>query len=400
MSSTPRVGGRVDLHHVDRRARDEVLTGRAGAARLRTGARGARQRLGQEPGGGGLAHAAGSGEEIGVGDPARAERVAERARDRVLPDDRVELLRPPLPRQDLIRQRPCTLNRTDRPAIAARNLLRPGTPTAHGRSALPLLPSGPGGVRRIPLRGAQPSTPSRTAHSTRPALEREFNPAVADCGLQGTATSPSSTVHLASVADKGPLASLAPSIARSTYREYASRALFGRRLATGPFSPTDKLIGSFPEKWRRGWDSNPRYGCPYTAFPVPHLRPLGHPSASLSLLQVRSNWRRGEDLNPRGTCAPIRFRVGRLQPGSATPPRNHFSILHASLGIKRCLPPRLGVRKSTPAMPARGAKLDSRDLGAGRATVVAESTRPGSSDVPASLAARERRDPIREMRFR
>jgi hypothetical protein len=74
--------------------------------------------------------------------------------------------------------------------------------------------------------------------------------------------------------------------------------------------------------------------------------------------------------------------------------------LHASPGIKRCLPPRLGVRKSTPAMPARGAKLDSRDPGAGRATAVAESTRPGSSDVPASLAARERRDPIREMRFR
>ena len=38
-------------------------------------------------------------------------------------------------------------------------------------------------------------------------------------------------------ADKGPTASLAPSIARSTYRKYASRAIFGRRLAAGPFSP-------------------------------------------------------------------------------------------------------------------------------------------------------------------
>src|SRR4051812_23091162 len=27
---------------------------------------------------------------------------------------------------------------------------------------------------------------------------------------------------------------------------------------------------------RRGRDSNPRYVLPYTAFPVPHLRPLGH----------------------------------------------------------------------------------------------------------------------------
>src|SRR5207245_7247313 len=36
--------------------------------------------------------------------------------------------------------------------------------------------------------------------------------------------------------DNGPSASLAPSAARSTYREYASRAAFGRRLAAGPFS--------------------------------------------------------------------------------------------------------------------------------------------------------------------
>ncbi|EQD45295.1 hypothetical protein B1A_14868, partial [mine drainage metagenome] len=28
--------------------------------------------------------------------------------------------------------------------------------------------------------------------------------------------------------------------------------------------------------WRRGWDSNPRYGCPYTHFPGVLLRPLGH----------------------------------------------------------------------------------------------------------------------------
>jgi micrococcal nuclease len=35
--------------------------------------------------------------------------------------------------------------------------------------------------------------------------------------------------------EKGPSASLAPSAARSTYREYASRAAFGRRLASGSF---------------------------------------------------------------------------------------------------------------------------------------------------------------------
>jgi hypothetical protein len=33
-------------------------------------------------------------------------------------------------------------------------------------------------------------------------------------------------------------------------------------------------------RWRREWDSNPRYGCPYTRFPSERLQPLGHPSAA------------------------------------------------------------------------------------------------------------------------
>src|SRR5215469_9945758 len=32
------------------------------------------------------------------------------------------------------------------------------------------------------------------------------------------------------------------------------------------------------QHWRMGWDSNPRYGFPYTHFPGVRLRPLGHPS--------------------------------------------------------------------------------------------------------------------------
>jgi CheY-like chemotaxis protein len=31
-------------------------------------------------------------------------------------------------------------------------------------------------------------------------------------------------------------------------------------------------------RWRREWDSNPRYGFPYTRFPSVRLKPLGHPS--------------------------------------------------------------------------------------------------------------------------
>src|SRR3954464_14674933 len=32
--------------------------------------------------------------------------------------------------------------------------------------------------------------------------------------------------------------------------------------------------------WRRGRDSNPRYGFPYTHFPGVRLQPLGHPSST------------------------------------------------------------------------------------------------------------------------
>ena len=31
-------------------------------------------------------------------------------------------------------------------------------------------------------------------------------------------------------------------------------------------------------KWRREWDSNPRYAFTYTRFPSVRLKPLGHPS--------------------------------------------------------------------------------------------------------------------------
>ena len=33
-------------------------------------------------------------------------------------------------------------------------------------------------------------------------------------------------------------------------------------------------------KWRREWDSNPRYACAHTRFPSVRLKPLGHPSGS------------------------------------------------------------------------------------------------------------------------
>jgi hypothetical protein len=148
-------------------------------------------------------------------------------------------------------KQPCTLLRTVHTAISPQDQLRSGTPTAHERVALPLLPSGPGGVRRFPLRGAQPSTPPHEAHSTRTALEREFNPAEADCGLQGTANSPSSTATLQTTAIRAGSPGKCEKVAEGV-----------------GFEPTAQGLA------------------PCTAFPVPHLRPLGHPSG-LSCVLIR-----------------------------------------------------------------------------------------------------------------
>ena len=89
------VRGPVDLDHVDVFAR---VDGDATAALEAGGRRGllrlqAVQRLGEDSRHGGLADAAGAGEQIGVGDPAGLDRVLERPRDRLLPDDVVERLR-------------------------------------------------------------------------------------------------------------------------------------------------------------------------------------------------------------------------------------------------------------------------------------------------------------------
>src|SRR5207237_1912229 len=45
--------------------------------------------------------------------------------------------------------------------------------------------------------------------------------------------------------------------------------------------------------WRREWDSNPRYGFPYTRFPSVRLQPLGHlscePASFLILWSLRGD---------------------------------------------------------------------------------------------------------------
>ena len=52
-------------------------------------------------------------------------------------------------------------------------------------------------------------------------------------------------------------------------------------------NPAAPGVRSSVLRWRRGRDSNPRYGFPYTHFPGVRLRPLGHPSMSRRRRAVR-----------------------------------------------------------------------------------------------------------------
>src|ERR1700731_1124919 len=50
---------------------------------------------------------------------------------------------------------------------------------------------------------------------------------------------------------------------------------------------------NLPNAWRRGWDSNPRTRLGVTHFPGVRLRPLGHLSINLNLLQPPGGIARG-----------------------------------------------------------------------------------------------------------
>src|ERR1051325_6998076 len=83
------------------------------------------------------------------------------------------------------------------------------------------------------------------------------------------------------------------------------------------------LIKNF---WRRGWDSNPRNGFPFTAFPVLPVQPLLHLSeqrsesdqiymeflrfltSDLRFSDLFVQWRRGWDSNPRWALTHSGFR--------------------------------------------------------------------------------------------
>ena len=131
-----------------------------------------------------------------------------------------------------------------------------------------------------------------------------FDPARAGCGLQRTASSPSSTAtHII-----GPGYSPAP---------------VSDRTAVSPGA-----VGHHHHRDGSGGEGGIRTleGVNPTRFPVARTRPdyATSPGASFRLtrqhLRETRLWRRGWDSNPRGLSHPTRFRDGRTRPGYATPP--------------------------------------------------------------------------------
>src|SRR5687768_7823554 len=76
--------------------------------------------------------------------------------------------------------------------------------------------------------------------------------------------------------------------------------------------------------WRREWDSNPRYGFPYTRFPSVLLQPLGH----LSVFRINGLWA-AETAASMNCVRPLNLTQSLAGSASAAPSER---ILSASDG--------------------------------------------------------------------
>ena len=72
-------------------------------------------------------------------------------------------------------------------------------------------------------------------------------------------------------------------------------------------APIGERVGG--RVWRREWDSNPRYGFPYTRFPSERLQPLGHLSDACEpcrrTAQYSGGLRPDNPSSPTVHCPPI-----------------------------------------------------------------------------------------------
>src|SRR4051794_14122252 len=96
-------------------------------------------------------------------------------------------------------------------------------------------------------------------------------------------------------------------------------AVRGGQRPSGRMMCNGLVTNGVAASWRRGRDSNPRYGFPYTRFPSERLKPLGHLS-SRTFLKALASLSQGA----RGA------RLSGLSP-SATSPAEPFLKALASL---------------------------------------------------------------------
>ena len=130
-----------------------------------------------------------------------------------------------------------------------------------------------------------------------------------------------------------------------------------------------KYYISITYQWRRGWDSNPRYGCPYTRFPGVRLRPLGHPSSS---------FRNGADHS----------KAGRVRQGARPLKNRLFSAKNRDSRAD-------GARKqSGHSRVGEGATVARRSR---RVNAACSFSRPGTRDCP--MQGGPRTWPLRARRF-
>ena len=169
----------VDLDQVQRRPCGHLDARVAVVARLSriAGATCAVQSLGQQPRRRGLASPARPAEEVRMRDAARDDRALQRARRGLLADEVAKSLGAVLAVEGLVfRHRNSQWSRTsasfEDPQLAPRFPTRAQMAAAPPGFSLPLLPSGPDGVRRPELRRSRPSTPFAAAGSENPDLKR------------------------------------------------------------------------------------------------------------------------------------------------------------------------------------------------------------------------------------
>jgi hypothetical protein len=157
------IGRAIDLKNVYRDSLGNLLTVRALVARSRSRTIFAVQRLGKNPCCRGLSYSAHAGKEIGMSDAIRPDSILQCAGNWLLAGNIRKILRPPFPRDDKVRHifaaderekvadSVVTLLILIRTRVARCPLLTARLPCGTGAYPVPLLPSGPDGVRGAAL---------------------------------------------------------------------------------------------------------------------------------------------------------------------------------------------------------------------------------------------------------